>query len=172
MNAIKNGSYKKLWEKRKKDPVFMERKRMLDLIYKQRIKDGTNKGRITNDTATVNVDWSSYRKNWQKSSGFNAYKALKTSNKYHENRIKIIEHYTNGEMACKHCGCKDLRVLDIDHINDNGATHRKEIGQLNIVWWVVEQNYPDGFQILCKNCNWIKELERRNIQFSKVNQIS
>jgi hypothetical protein len=49
----------------------------------------------------------------------------------------------------------------MDHINNDGAEQRRKLGQLNLVHWVIKNNFPDGFQILCRNCNWLKELERR-----------
>ncbi len=45
--------------------------------------------------------------------------------------------------------------LTIDHINNDGAAHRKEIGEggTNFYRWLRKNNYPLGFRTLCWNCN-------------------
>lgn len=161
MLAIKNGTYKKDYERRKKDDVFMEKKRMLDQIYREKKKLGIDTTRKTNDNAQVNQDWRSYFNNWANSSENRKLHSARKSKKYVEHRIKIIEHYSNGKNCCARCGIDDIRVLDIDHINNNGAEERRKTGQLGSVWYIVRNNFPDGYQILCRNCNWIKELDRR-----------
>jgi len=57
---------------------------------------------------------------------------------------------------CNHCGIDNLDVLDFDHVNDDGNQDRKK----NIIFFV--QQDPKRFQVLCKNCNWLKELKRRH----------
>jgi len=66
---------------------------------------------------------------------------------------KIYKEY--GEY-CKNCGCSNYSFLTIDHINNDGAKHRKEIGSY-IYSWLLKNSFPkDNFQILCYNCNYIK----------------
>jgi|SRR5579872_522407 len=73
---------------------------------------------------------------------------------------EIIRHYSAGTLACKHCGFTDSRALSVDHINGNGTKHRKEIGNAAKFYrWLKVNDYPEGFQILCMNCNWIKRFE-------------
>ena len=67
-----------------------------------------------------------------------------------KNRELVFNHY-GKECVC--CGEKELKFLSIDHINGNGTKHRKEIYR-NINPWLVKNNYPEGFQVLCFNCNW------------------
>lgn len=95
----------------------------------------------------------------------------KASNKgkywYHKNdqklKQKAIEYYSKGKNCCGICGFSDARALVIDHINNNGHNHRKTFNT-TINSWLSKNNYPEGFQILCCNCNWIKEVERRKKQ--------
>jgi hypothetical protein len=159
--AIKNGTYKKDYQRRKVDPKFMERKRMMDQLYREKKKLGIDTTRKTNDNALCNQDWRSYFNSWHKSSSAYKMKGIKNASKYKEYRLKIIEHYSGGKNCCARCGIEDVRVLDMDHINNDGAEQRRKLGQLNLVHWVIKNNFPDGFQILCRNCNWLKELERR-----------
>ena len=82
-----------------------------------------------------------------------------------------MSHYSGGgKPKCNYCGFDDPRALVIDHINDDGAEHRREIstggngrgvGGSVLHLWLTKHNYPDGFQVLCANCNTIKEHERK-----------
>ena len=49
----------------------------------------------------------------------------------------------------------DIRALSIDHINSDGASHRKEVGN-GMYRWLLKNNFPEGFQVLCMNCQFIK----------------
>ena len=70
--------------------------------------------------------------------------------------IQVINHY-GAECVC--CGEKELLFLTIDHVNNDGNKHRKELnirGGYNFYRWVIENNFPDILQILCYNCNYGK----------------
>jgi len=57
------------------------------------------------------------------------------------------------------CPENEMAFLVIDHINGGGNQHRKEIkrsGSDSFYRWIRDNNYPDGFQILCANCNMAK----------------
>lgn len=149
----------------------MEKKRLLDKIYRENKKLGIDTTRKKNDNALVNQDWKEYSKQWRAKTEYRKIQAVYVTNKYHEYRLKIIDHYTNGKNCCEHCGIADQRVLTIDHINDDGAQHRKEIGQLTPIWWIVKNDYPPGFQILCFNCNWLKEMDKRQKEFIARNSV-
>jgi hypothetical protein len=45
----------------------------------------------------------------------------------------------------------------MDHINNDGAQHRRPSGgrmKAEKLWkWLIDNNFPEGFQILCWNCN-------------------
>ncbi len=76
-------------------------------------------------------------------------------------KIRVIRHYSHGEMKCKHCGYSDIRALSIDHIGGGGCAHRKQIGKRAIYQWLKDSKYPDGFQVLCMNCQFIKRFEMK-----------
>ncbi len=72
-------------------------------------------------------------------------------------KLQVFTHYSGGEPRCAHCGIVDVDVLTLDHINGNGHQHRKSIGG-HPYRWIINNDYPDGFQVLCFNCNWKKRL--------------
>ena len=87
-----------------------------------------------------------------------------------KNRECVFNHYGN---VCARCGFSDYRALSIDHINGGGTKHRKETGDGSSFYeWLVARNYPDGFQTLCMNCQFIKRYENnemnRRIQIATV----
>ena len=65
----------------------------------------------------------------------------------------IINHYSNGTMQCACCGEKQIKFLTIDHINGGGNKHRREINSPNLYRWLIKNNFPQGFRVLCYNCN-------------------
>lgn len=73
-------------------------------------------------------------------------------------RTQVINHYSNGKNCCARCGCDNFHLLTIDHIDNNGASHRKELGYSGITKWLINHEYPKGYQILCRNCNWLKSI--------------
>jgi len=103
--------------------------------------------------------------------------------KNHYLRIKkdVIDHYSNGDNRCAVCGESRSACLSIDHINGNGASHLRELGLKaghSFYQWLINNDYPEGYQILCMNCQFIKrafnqeyrQLETRTIS-PKTSQI-
>jgi len=68
-------------------------------------------------------------------------------------REKVIKHYGS---RCKCCGETKIEFLEMDHINNDGAAHRRKLGYPSMYGWIVKNNYPKTFQILCSNCNMSK----------------
>lgn len=87
---------------------------------------------------------------------------IKKSYKYNHNlRLLILGKLGN---KCLHCGFKDYRALQIDHVNGGG---KKEINSQSsrsayykLVLASVENN-ENKYQLLCANCNWIKRFENK-----------
>ena len=73
-----------------------------------------------------------------------------------EEKILVMNHYTNSKNKCSCCQEDDISVLTIDHINGGGRQHGKEIGS-HIYYWLIKNNFPEGYQVLCMNCNSVKE---------------
>jgi len=82
-------------------------------------------------------------------------------------RTEILYNYSGGKMVCSRCGFDDVRALDLDHIENGGGSHRKQIGRRGATYDIYaalkRDNFPSGYQVLCRNCNWIKEIERREV---------
>jgi RNase P subunit RPR2 len=91
-----------------------------------------------------------------------------------KNKSAVFEHYAqNGEIKCARCGFSDTRALSIDHINGKGAQHRKQIGKHHVgsvlfYSWLVRHDFPEGFQILCMNCQWIKRAENNEANITPI----
>lgn len=66
---------------------------------------------------------------------------------------QVFDHY--GRI-CKCCKETISEFLTIDHINNDGAKHRRKVRSTKIYQWLVENNFPKGFQTLCFNCNTAK----------------
>jgi hypothetical protein len=66
---------------------------------------------------------------------------------YAADRAAVLDHYGR---TCACCGTADRPT--IDHVNGDGREHREEIGR-KIYRWLVENDFPSGFQTLCRPCN-------------------
>jgi hypothetical protein len=80
----------------------------------------------------------------------------------------VLTHYGNGKCACVRCGFEDMRALSIDHINGGGNNFRKQnklTSSYCFYGWLIRNNYPEGHQTLCMNCQTIKRKE--NNEFGK-----
>jgi len=82
----------------------------------------------------------------------------KKSSIYHL-MIKIAAFDAYGGCACVGCAISNIDVLTIDHINGGGTKHRKEI-RGSIYTWLKKNNYPQGFRVLCMNCQFIAKLSK------------
>lgn len=72
------------------------------------------------------------------------------------NRMGVLEHY-GKQCAC--CGESKYEFLAIDHINNDGAEQRRSMPNIRgskFMRWLILNNYPTNFQILCHNCNMAK----------------
>ena len=78
-----------------------------------------------------------------------------------QQRLKryVIGHYSNGTNSCAFCSFDDMRALSIDHINGGGLKHIRSVH--NLYNWLIKNNYPLGFRVLCMNCQWIKRSEKK-----------
>ena len=66
---------------------------------------------------------------------------------------------------CAKCGEKKSVFLQVDHIL--GVKKQESVrGASNLINYLLKNDYPDGYQILCGNCNWLKEFELKKRNYS------
>jgi len=69
-------------------------------------------------------------------------------------KAEVLERYGT---CCACCGSTEN--LGIDHINGDGYEHREELfgngraNSLGFYRWLIGNNFPPGFQTLCRPCN-------------------
>jgi hypothetical protein len=75
---------------------------------------------------------------------------------------KDLVYQAYGGYVCRCCGETEPAFLSIDHINNDGAKHRKEISKSRsnstLISWLIKKQFPVGFQILCMNCQFGKKI--------------
>ena len=98
----------------------------------------------TRDRKEISKDW--YNKNKQKANSF--------AKEWRKSKRQELISLFGGK--CILCGIDNPILLDFDHINNDGWKDSKK----NIIFHVQEN--PERFQLLCKNCNWLKEYHRRS----------
>lgn len=73
-------------------------------------------------------------------------------------RVEVLQHYGGSPPKCACCGESNAVFLCIDHINGRGERHRKKIKRQSIQIALKKAGYPEGYQVLCYNCNNGKHL--------------
>lgn len=68
-------------------------------------------------------------------------------------KLKDAAYAAYGGYVCACCGETEEAFLSIDHVNNDGAAHRKTMDRRKIYKWLARNGFPDGFQVLCMNCN-------------------
>ena len=58
--------------------------------------------------------------------------------------------------SCACCGETEEAFLQLDHVKDDGAQHRRRVKGTNVYHELRQRGFPSGFQTLCSNCNWAK----------------
>jgi len=91
-------------------------------------------------------------------------KACKNSSNLHkkivsELRFSIFKKYGS---RCIKCGFSDWRALQIDHVNGGGKKETKNLSRIHYYQKVL-QDTENRYQILCANCNWIKRIEKSEL---------
>jgi len=102
----------------------------------------------------------------------------KRKNERNDIRLKVLQYYSkllsNSNIpCCRCCGLNStVTFLAIDHIAgikemDSepeliklGYSSKLKTYRLNR--WIMDNNFPEGFQILCHNCNFAKGMKKNN----------
>lgn len=75
-------------------------------------------------------------------------------------KLEVFKAY-GGKCIC--CGERRLWALQIDHVFNNGARHKKELncnGGRPIYRWAKENGFPNTLQLLCATCNYGKSINQ------------
>ena len=89
-----------------------------------------------------------------------AYRA-REKERFNATKLEVLGHYgKDGKPVCTVCGESRVLCLTIDHINGGGMKHRKLVtggsGGSRFYYWLKRQGYPEGYQTLCMNDNFLK----------------
>jgi hypothetical protein len=89
-----------------------------------------------------------------------------------ELKEQVLMYYGKGKLECVLCHYNNKDALSIDHINGNGAKHRRSLKTYSIgslfYRWLKRNNFPKGFRTLCMNCQFIERAKRYDKKFPKV----
>ena len=124
-----------------------------------------------------------YQRNWYKQDRLKnpeKYKEInrKRSEEYHKNpdkfkskaneyqrnwnfkiKVEVLSHYSKTDYPkCVDCGYDKIKALSIDHIEGGGTQHRRQIGGGGrFYWWLRKNGFPEGYDTVCMNCNWLRK---------------
>jgi hypothetical protein len=82
-------------------------------------------------------------------------KARSSATHYYQKLKREVIAIYGGVCTC--CAESEIAFLTIDHINNDGAEHRRKIGK-RIYCWLKQHEFPSDFQVLCFNCNCGKRI--------------
>lgn len=68
-------------------------------------------------------------------------------------RTQVLEAYGS---TCACCGETTEAFLQVDHVDNDGAQHRKMVPAVALYAWLCKADFPKNFQLLCANCNIAK----------------
>lgn len=75
------------------------------------------------------------------------------------NRKLVFDHY-GRKCAC--CSESTYKFLSVDHTNNDASLDKWSNGKRITGWLlyakIIRESYPEGYQILCMNCNWGKRM--------------
>lgn len=102
-----------------------------------------------------NDEYRAYCRKWHHTN--KAKRKISQRKKYLKLKDEVFKAY--GGYMCVCCGETEHTMLNMDHINNDGADHRKK---LKLTWsgsmyqWIKDNGFPATFQVLCYNCNLSK----------------
>jgi hypothetical protein len=76
--------------------------------------------------------------------------------KRNQDRQREAVYGAYGGYKCNCCDEAEKMFLSIDHVNNDGAAMRKANlyrgSGTGFYQWLIKNKFPDGFQVLCMNC--------------------
>lgn len=133
------------------------------VCYRKKCADKERRLRAKNPEAYRAANRRHYNKNRQK-------KSQQKRASYLRIKDKVFNYY--GGYVCSCCGETEKSMLTIDHKNNDGSKHRRELKlrwSMTMYNWIIKNNYPDTFQVLCYNCN-ISKFRNNGVCAHKLNE--
>ena len=103
---------------------------------------------------------------------------LKDKERRDSERLKVLQYYSkrlsNSDIPCCQCCEENFHIdfLTIDHITGRKQMdselelvklgYSSSLRDLRLTLWIIENNFPKGFQVLCQNCNFAKGMVKNN----------
>lgn len=69
----------------------------------------------------------------------------------------VMRTYCSGTPHCMLCGDEHFEFLCIDHIDGRG----EDLSSLALYRWLLKAGCPDGYRVLCMNCNQEDSINRQ-----------
>lgn len=70
-------------------------------------------------------------------------------------RLRLAAYEAYGGAKCVCCGETHLEFLTLDHVGGGGRAHRQQVGAGDKIYrWLRDNSYPEGFRVMCFNCNY------------------
>ena len=92
--------------------------------------------------------------------------ALARKRAYNNRKLKAILKV--GEARCVRCGCDELDFLEFNHIGGNGCKDHRENKNVPIMDRILtRKRNTNDLEIVCRVCNALDFLERKNNKQSK-----
>jgi len=69
-------------------------------------------------------------------------------------RLNALKIVGKGKLECSNCSCKDVRILEINHVNGGGNQETKWLASSRFFLDIVQgKRKTDDLNLLCKVCN-------------------
>ena len=80
---------------------------------------------------------------------------------YNNRKLRALKMV--GEPKCARCGCDEIDFLEYNHIGGGGCKEWRKDGYMSMTDKLITgKRSVDGLEILCRVCNALEFLERKN----------
>lgn len=132
-----------------------------ELFLKRKRENALRNARSTSETRAANARKESLRR-WKMRPEVRARLRERSRRSHKRERNEALMAY--GGLTCVCCGERDPEVLCLDHVNNDGNFHRKELKAMSggkspvLFTWLKARGWPNNppLQVLCYNCNAAK----------------
>ncbi len=84
-------------------------------------------------------------------------------NRYVKIKTRSLSMIGKGKVQCVNCGCNDIRLLEINHINGSGTKdYALYIGKSSFIQTIAAgKRKTDDLEVCCRVCNALQYLESK-----------